>query len=332
MKNEKRIARFAELVDKADHITVIQAENPDADSLGSAVALENILGAQGKDVHMHCAVEIPRYLRYITGWSRVDASIPKDTELLIVVDTSAQTLLEKTKAILGNKDIPLIVLDHHKTDQEIEFTTLNFNEPEYAATGHLIADITKELKWPLNHEAAESLIYAILGDTLGLVSIATTQAVVQTVADLMIEGVSLHDMDERRREYGKKDLRIIAYKGVLLQRIAYAHDQQIAHITIPLEEVKEYSDLYNPSALVMEELRSAEKVRIALSFKHYDERITCKLREINDAPICNRLAAHFGGGGHPFAAGFKVDRSDMDAVRKEALQRAGELLDEHDQR
>lgn len=332
MQLKQRITRFKNIVEEANHITVIQAENPDADSLGSAVALENILSAQGKDVHLHCAVEIPRYLRYITGWSRVDASIPKDTDLLIVVDTSAQTLLEKTKAILGSKNIPLIVLDHHKTDQEIEFTTLNFNVPEYAATGQLIADIVKELHWPLNHEAAESLIYAILGDTLGLVSVATTQAVVQTVADLMIEGVSLHDMDERRREYGKKDLRIIAYKGVLLQRIAYAHNQQVAHVTIPLEEIKEYSDFYNPSALVMEEMRTAEKVRVALSFKVYEERITCKLREVNNAPICNTLAAHFGGGGHPFAAGFKVDKRDIDEVRSEALQLAGELLDEYDQR
>ena len=36
------------LIEKASKITIIQAENPDGDSLGSALALEEILGEVGK--------------------------------------------------------------------------------------------------------------------------------------------------------------------------------------------------------------------------------------------------------------------------------------------
>ena len=38
-----------EIVTGAQKLLIIQAENPDGDSLGSALALEQIFGAMGKD-------------------------------------------------------------------------------------------------------------------------------------------------------------------------------------------------------------------------------------------------------------------------------------------
>ncbi len=61
------------LVDAARHIVVIQADNPDADSLGSSLALEHALGDQGKQVSLYCGVDIPGYLHYLDGWDRVSS-------------------------------------------------------------------------------------------------------------------------------------------------------------------------------------------------------------------------------------------------------------------
>ena len=40
------------LINSAQRIVVIQAENPDGDSLGSALALEEILSDLGKDISL----------------------------------------------------------------------------------------------------------------------------------------------------------------------------------------------------------------------------------------------------------------------------------------
>lgn len=53
------------LINDAKKIIVIQAENPDGDSVGSSIALEEILCDLDKDVIMYCPVDIPKYLRYI---------------------------------------------------------------------------------------------------------------------------------------------------------------------------------------------------------------------------------------------------------------------------
>src|SRR5665648_105794 len=83
-------------IKNASKIIIIQAENPDGDSLGSALALEEILGDLDKDVSLYCPVDIPKYLRYISGWDRVTTDFDHHADMAIIVDTSADVLLTKT--------------------------------------------------------------------------------------------------------------------------------------------------------------------------------------------------------------------------------------------
>ena len=76
------------IIDSATNIIVIQAENPDGDSVGSALALEEILSDIGKSVSLYCPVAIPKYLRYIRGWDRVCAEFDAKADAAIIVDTS----------------------------------------------------------------------------------------------------------------------------------------------------------------------------------------------------------------------------------------------------
>ena len=62
-------------ISDAASVVIIQGENPDGDSLGSSLALEELLGEQGKRVTMYCAIDMPKYLRYIRGWDRVVLSL-----------------------------------------------------------------------------------------------------------------------------------------------------------------------------------------------------------------------------------------------------------------
>jgi nanoRNase/pAp phosphatase (c-di-AMP/oligoRNAs hydrolase) len=82
------------LVESATHITVLQADNPDGDSLGSSLALEAILTELGKKVSLVCAVDMPQHLRYLSGWDRVGKDIPRDSDMSIVVDSSTESLFE----------------------------------------------------------------------------------------------------------------------------------------------------------------------------------------------------------------------------------------------
>ena len=69
-----------EAIKNANKIIIIQAENPDGDSIGSSLALEEILGSMGKEIILYCPVDIPKYLHYIKGWDRIVSDFETSTE------------------------------------------------------------------------------------------------------------------------------------------------------------------------------------------------------------------------------------------------------------
>ena len=50
------------ILNNATRVVILQADNPDGDSMGSALALEHILADMGKEPLLYCGVHIPSYL------------------------------------------------------------------------------------------------------------------------------------------------------------------------------------------------------------------------------------------------------------------------------
>jgi len=298
------------LINDAKKIVVIQAENPDGDSLGSSLALEEILSDAGKDVILYCAIDIPKYMHYIQGWDRVVKDWPADRDAAIIVDTSSQTLLVKTMETPGVRHFleshPVIVIDHHDgVVSDLAFDHSMLIDGSAVATGEAIYKLATEAQWPINEQAAEQLFLSIQADSLGLTTPNTTAESYRIAAELVGLGAVPSVIEARRREYMKKPADILAYKGRLIERIDYLLDNRLATIHIPWEEIEEFSDRYNPSVLVLDEMRLVENVLIAVAIKTYpDGKLTAKIRA--NIPIASAVAGFFGGGGHDYAAGFKV--------------------------
>ncbi len=319
------------IIGSAETIVIVQADNPDGDSLASSLALEHIMGDMGKKPIMYCGVEIPGYLRYLEGWDRVVHALPTQFDASIIVDTTALILLEtlqKSGQLSWLSSKPCIVIDHHETKPTISFTSAVYQR-EATSTGELIYELANKLGWDMNQSAKERVATAILSDTLGLTSESITARSIHIIGELVEAGVSLAVLEDARRSMQKKSPEILAYKGKLLERIKYEYDKQIAAITIPWEEIEKYSHQYNPPMLVLDEMRQVENVVIGIAFKTYpDGRITSKIRANLGFPIAAELAEHFGGGGHPYAAGFKVtDGRSFADVESEFYKTAAKLID-----
>lgn len=295
-------------INNAQKIIVVQAENPDGDSIGSSLALEEILSDLGKSVQLHCPVDTPKYLRYIHGWDRITSDFDTSADLAIIVDTNAELLISKSLSMPGMRHFlethPVIVLDHHATDSTLTFDATHVNQPVVAA-GELIYNLAYTAGWVINPQAAENMLIAIMSDSLGLTTQNTTADSFRVAGELTALGASNSAIEERRREFMKKSPEILAYKGRLIERIEYLLDGKLAIIHIPWEEIQKYSDQYNPSVLVLDEMRLVEGVEVACAIKTYpDGKLTGKLR--SNMPVSEQIAGYFGGGGHAYAAGFRV--------------------------
>ena len=321
------------LIESAQKIMVIQAENPDGDSLGSALALEEILSDLGKDVHLYCDVEMPKYLHYVNGWDRVTQDFDTSADLAIIVDTTSETLISKALQINGVRHYfeshPVLVIDHHtETDSTLQFDHTVLAE-EAVATSEIIHKLAVESDWSVNAQAAEDMLIAIMSDSLGLTTQNVTPSTFHTVGELVALGAHNSIIEERRREYMKKSPEILAYKGRLLERIEYSLDGQLATVHIPWDEIAEFSDQYNPSVLVLDEMRLVLGVKIAIAFKTYpDGKLTGKIR--SNLPIAEQVAGFFGGGGHKYASGFRVFES-YDKIMSELISATDKAITQYEE-
>ena len=324
--------KLQSIVDSAQHILILQADNPDADSLGSSLALEAILEDLGKTVTMVCAVDMPSYLRYLEGSDRVQKQVPSSFDATIIVDTSSETLFESlsgSNAYGWIKTKPVIVIDHHASSDGISWATVEYNETA-VATSEIIHRIALELDWPLPVDACNMMAVSIMADSVGLVSEATTATTFAVMSDLVKRGANLPSLDSKRRDLMRKDPSLINYKGELLQRVHFDPSGRIAYVMIPFGEIEKYSPLYNPSMLVIDDMRMTIGVDVAIAFKVYNNgRITGKVRCNYGRGIGGELGALFGGGGHPYAAGFKTtDGTSYDDLKNKVISEGNRLLDE----
>jgi len=320
-----------ELIEDAKKIIVIQAENPDGDSLGSALALEEILGDMGKEVSLYCPVDIPRHIRYVKGWDRVVGNFDTSSDLAIIVDTASNILLTKVLAEPGARSFldshPVVVIDHHATKPDLEFEHTFLHE-EVVSAGEMVFKLAKFTGWKVNQQAAEDILITIMSDSLGLTNDRVIPETFRIVAELAELGAKNSEIEKRRRELMKKPAEILEYKGRLIDRIEYFLDGKLALIHIPWEEIKKYSDKYNPSVLVLDEMRLVEGVALAVAIKTYpDGKLTGKFRA--NTPVSETVASFFGGGGHQYAAGFRV-YEEYDKILPELLSATKKALDEYD--
>jgi len=316
----------------AKHIVVVQADNPDADSLGSALALEEILGGQGKEVSLYCGVQMPEYLRYLEGWDRVASELPKQFDASIIVDASTYTLFEKLDRSGEFKWLqarPCVVLDHHSTvEKQLEFTKLQLVDGSISSTGELIFSQVSSFGWLVTPKAADYIMTAVLGDTQGLMNDLTTASTYRLMAELTELGANRPRLEELRREYSKMSDIVYRYKGKLIEKTEFFMDGKIALVHVPQDEINTYSPLYNPAPLIQFDMLQVKGVRLTIVLKSYDDgRVTAALRANNGYPVCGQLAEAMGGGGHDYAAGFKTTDKTYTKAKEQCLEIATQLLD-----
>jgi len=329
--------KIAEVIKGAQRILVLQADNPDADSLGSALALEHILSDMGKDVALYCGVHMPDYLHYLQGWDRVLSDVPSNFDVSIIVDASTYILFDKLEAS-GHfgwiKSKPCVVLDHHTSvEKPLDFTELMLVRPDAASTGELIHDLANDAGWQINPEAAGHIMMSILGDTQGLTNELTTANTYRTMAALTELGANRSVLEEARREYGKMLPKIYAYKAKLILETQFAAEGEIAYVVIGQADLNEFSPLYNPVPLIQPDMLQIKNIALAVVFKVYDDgKVTGAIRSNNAYPVAAKLAEAMGGGGHPHASGFKItDGRPLNEVKSECLLKATELIHQIDE-
>jgi phosphoesterase RecJ-like protein len=295
--------------------------HPDADVLGTLLALGLALDRAGWSVTLAGPHPVPDVLAFLPGAPRwqVWRQAPRRFPLVVLTDCPnherAEGLLEAARAAGGQ----VLNIDHHPDNRR--YGTVNWIDPGAAATGEMIHDLLLSLALPVTADIALNLFTAVHTDTGSFRYSNTTARTFRIAAALTEAGADPALVADRLYQQRPKDgLRQL---GAALSRVTVSEDGQVAWLALPRDLAPEA--FYAAEDLVSYP-RSLGGVKVALLLREDGPDIVkVSLRGKGEVAV-NRIAARFGGGGHDNAAGCTV-RGDLAAVTATVLAAVREALE-----
>lgn len=274
--------------------------HPDADVLGTLLALGQALEARGWTVTYGGPHPAPESLGFLPGIERYTrlATVPAPLDVAVLTDCPNPDRTEGWLARARQAGARIVNIDHHHDNRR--FGDVNWVEPAAAATGEMVYALLLAMGAPLTPAIATNLFTAIHMDTGSFRYSNVTPETFRIAGALVAAGADpafvSHQLYERRSAAA---LRLL---GETLARVQVSADGQVAWLALPAgaapEPFIESEDLVNYP-------RSVASVRVACLLRERDGGVKVSLRGKGDVDV-SRIAARFGGGGHPNAAGCSV--------------------------
>lgn len=298
------------LISNNDEFLLTGHVDPDGDCLGSVTALGLTLEDMGKKVKWVSDVVLPTMYSILPGADRFSRSPLHVSEktTVIALDCAVSARL----ALATPTDIDLNI-DHHCSNSM--FGRINLVDPEAAATGELVYRLVKALNRPISPRTALALYIAIATDT-GFFRYSNTRPYSLHLAGELAEigGLDLGQVAEIVHE--RKKFGTIKLLGKVLERIQLEADGKVAWMEVTQPQLKRFNTDLDETEGFVNYCRQVEGVQIGVLFKetaHNDVRVSIRSNSSWDV---SKLAAYFGGGGHPRAAGCTLTGSLAVARRK----------------
>ncbi len=297
-----QIQQAKQLLREAERPLLIAHPRPDGDTIGCTLALRLVLLQLEKEPISACVHPIPANYTYLPGAGEFVQEVPEDAniDLVVAIDMSDLSRTGGLYKESWREKYPLLVIDHHETNAA--FGDVNIVEPEAAATALPLIEVIEALGVPVVDDIATCLLAAILTDTRGLRTDATTSQLLNLVADLAERGGDYQAVVQRSMD-------AVPYQqmkawGEVLSRLHL--EGRMAWATFPLE-IKEAMGIEDHDDLNLGNFLSqiAEADIIASFLEMRDGTIKVSFRSrpgYNVAWIADTL----GGGGHRQAAGCSV--------------------------
>ncbi|NWF88279.1 MAG: DHH family phosphoesterase [Ignavibacteriaceae bacterium] len=145
--------------------------NPDADAIGSEIALYEILNDLGKEVKIINHSDTPYNLKFLDKNNVIEkfntgfhSKLFDKDDVLVALDFNRSDRMVSMREIFVKSKKLKLCIDHHQ-DQE-DFVDHQFIDTAYSATGHIIYDFIKVTNIvKLNKRIAYPIYAAIMTDT-----------------------------------------------------------------------------------------------------------------------------------------------------------------------
>ena len=323
-----QVKRFLNLTKMAKNIVITTHVHPDADGIGSEIALCLALRSMGKNAV--CVNEEPLMDRYCyLDAQDVVMSFPEykkknkefNIDLFIVTDTnSLKRIGAKTQTLVSHaKD--LLFIDHHPCPKELK--AIHCVDTNMAATGELVGNLIEELGVKFTKEMALAIYTSILIDTSSFRYPTVTGDTHRLIAKLMDTGVE--PPFAYNQIYGAKKISYMQLLGTVLASAQSSSDGKIAWIKMTDRELEKFNVEHEDTHGFINHLLILDKVKVACMFRESNGHVKVSLRSAGDVDV-GIMAQALGGGGHDHSAATIVENKGIDDVIKSTVEKIKLML------
>jgi phosphoesterase RecJ-like protein len=294
---------------------------PDADGLGSQLALADALVRMGKRPRVAIASKLaPRYAfldpqRKVIEDFRAPGDDFRDADAIFVMDTGTWNQLGDFADFLPGMDVPKAVIDHHRTQDDLGAE--RFVDVTAEATGRLTYEIIRALGAPLSQFAAHSLFMALAMDTGWFRHSNTTADTFALAGELVRAGANPTPLYEQLFETAP--VARLKLLGIALDRLQVVCNGLVAYTEIHVKDYVGCGAVPGDTEDIINYPRSVDGAEVALVFMEQPDggtKVSFRARSRVDV---SKVAEQFGGGGHKLASGARTG-GDLPATRAAVLK------------
>jgi phosphoesterase RecJ-like protein len=300
-------------------ILIVGHENPDADAVGSALALKLFLEDSGFSPVVFFADQVPKKFSFLPGFFEIRSELGKDEKFEVFLFLDYGDFKRLKLPDFSWPEDRIITIDHHLGDQRGEVKIV---DPASSSAAEIIYFWLQEnppVKIKITRQEAVCLLCGIIGDTGCFSHVSTGPKTLRAASHLLSLGVSLEEIAAKTFSSGSlpygESTRIF---GKILSRIKAIPEKNIVYSWVSESDLKSHPSLIFDISGAASIISKESSCDYALFLVEYEKG---KVRgSLRSEPFKNKKVDSFarmlGGGGHPYAAGFKQEGTIGEVLKK----------------
>lgn len=313
-----------EAIRKYKKFLVTAHVNPEGDSIGSQLAMKELLLGMGKQAIIVDNDPVPGHYKFLPKADEVSNRIDKSIQFdaAVILDCPTMKRIGDVRYIIP-KDRPIINIDHHISNEE--FGRYNWVDPHASSTGEMVYRLFKETGTKMTKDIALCIYIAILTDTGSFNYDNTSKAAHEIAGELL--GYGLDPAGVSEDVYEKRSLADMKLLGMVLDTIKVNSAGNVAYMEMTRKMLEETGAQVAKSEGLVNYARSIDGAMVAVLFREDSKdrnKINVSFRSKGDVDV-NRIASFFGGGGHVKASGCVIEGT-LASAEKKVLGKIEEML------
>ena len=308
--NEQILKSIKEIFSKKKNIILIPHSSPDADALGSCLALYHFFTHEN-DVSVISPNKYTEILNFLPGSENVivyenniekSKNLFKDADVIFTLDFNSLGRARNISSLISNSSAKIIMIDHHENPDN--YANVMISDSNMSSTCEMVYDFIYEVdNKKINNNIATCLYTGIVADTGSFRFPSTTSKTLKVGSELINYGVNITEIFEKlHNNFQFKRLKLL---GSSISNFKKIDGLPVLYTSISEKDQIENDFKKGDSEGFVNFGLSVKGILCSVLFieKKDEGIIKISFRSKGDFKVNIFASRYFNGGGHQYASG-----------------------------